>query len=209
MSSASTLTARERVMRRAPITIAISDRVKYSSPAAKKRRHQQGDTQMINKGICLAVGVATLTSGCASIVNGHNQSLSVQTRSKAGAEIAGANCKLSNDKGVWFLTTPGTTTVHRSMRDITLLCEKEGFETGLLSSKSSTKPMAFGNILFGGVIGAGVDIATGAAYDYPELIVVEMGPVLEPAAKLEKSSKTVLAPESSASNQATSQAPLP
>lgn len=164
---------------------------------------------MINKGICLAVGVATLASGCASIVSGHNQSLSVQTRSKAGTPVAGANCKLRNDKGVWFLTTPGTTTVHRSMRDITLLCEKEGFEAGLVSSKSSTKPMAFGNILFGGVIGAGVDIATGAAYDYPELIVVEMGPVFEPAAQFEESSKTVLVPAPSPPNQTATQAPLP
>lgn len=32
--------------------------------------------------------------------------------------------------------------------------------------------MAFGNLLFGGVIGAGVDIGTGAAYDYPNLISV-------------------------------------
>ena len=34
--------------------------------------------------------------------------------------------------------------------------------------------MAIGNIIFGGVIGAGVDISTGAAYDYPNLIVVNM-----------------------------------
>jgi len=164
---------------------------------------------MINKGICLAVGVMVLTSGCASIVSGQNQSLSVQTRNKAGTQVAGANCKLSNDKGVWFVMTPGTTTVHRSMRDLSLLCEKEGFEAGLLSSKSSTKPMAFGNILFGGVIGAGVDIATGAAYDYPELIVVEMGPVFEPAAKLEEVPKTALIPAPSSPSQAATQAPLP
>jgi len=30
--------------------------------------------------------------------------------------------------------------------------------------------MAAGNIVFGGLIGVGVDIATGAAYDYPALI---------------------------------------
>ena len=35
--------------------------------------------------------------------------------------------------------------------------------------------MAFGNILLGGVIGAGVDIGTGAAYDSPSLITVQMG----------------------------------
>lgn len=35
--------------------------------------------------------------------------------------------------------------------------------------------MAFGNILFGGVIGAAVDAGSGAAYDYPTLISVIMG----------------------------------
>jgi uncharacterized protein YceK len=136
---------------------------------------------MLNKTTGLLLSVTLLASGCASIVNGQNQSLSVQTRSKAGAQVAGASCKLSNDKGVWFVTTPGTTTVHRSYESLQLSCEKDGFESGLLSSKSSTKGMAFGNILFGGVIGAGVDISTGAAYDYPEMIVVEMGQDLTPA----------------------------
>lgn len=37
-------------------------------------------------------------------------------------------------------------------------------------SASKTKGMAFGNIVFGGVIGAGVDMADGAAYDYPNEI---------------------------------------
>jgi hypothetical protein len=32
--------------------------------------------------------------------------------------------------------------------------------------------MAFGNIIAGGIIGAGVDIHTGAAYDYPVSISV-------------------------------------
>lgn len=34
--------------------------------------------------------------------------------------------------------------------------------------------MAFGNIIFGGVIGVGVDVATGAAYDYPEVISIPL-----------------------------------
>lgn len=54
-------------------------------------------------------------------------------------------------------------------------CEKDGVAPGLLTAKSSTKGMAFGNILFGGIIGAGVDISTGAAYDYPSLFSIEMG----------------------------------
>lgn len=34
--------------------------------------------------------------------------------------------------------------------------------------------MAFGNILFGGVIGAGVDMSSGAAYDYPATLSIPM-----------------------------------
>jgi hypothetical protein len=132
--------------------------------------------------------------GCASIVSGHNQSLSVETRLK-GFPVAGANCKLSNDKGTWFVTTPGSTLVRRSMEDIAVRCEKESTQPGIASVKSSTKGMAFGNILFGGVIGAGVDVASGAAFDYPPLITVEMGESIfivppAPPADGEKTSST-------------------
>jgi hypothetical protein len=34
--------------------------------------------------------------------------------------------------------------------------------------------LAFGNILFGGLIGAAVDVGTGAAYDYPSPIIVNL-----------------------------------
>lgn len=128
----------------------------------------------MKKLIALAASVAVLNSGCASIVNGHNQSLSVQARSK-GEQVADASCKLSNDKGVWYLKTPGSTTVRRSYEDLAVLCEKPGLEPGLTNAKSSTKAMAFGNILFGGVIGIGVDTISGAAYDYPDVIMVDMG----------------------------------
>lgn len=128
----------------------------------------------MNKFIVLGVAVAALNSGCASIVSGQNQSLSVQTRSKSD-QVTDANCKLSNDKGEWYLKTPGSTTVRRSYENLAVLCEKPGFDAGLASAKSSTKAMAFGNIIFGGVVGVGVDTMTGAAYDYPDVIVVDMG----------------------------------
>ncbi len=117
---------------------------------------------------------ATQLVGCASIVNGQNQSVSVESRTDAGP-VSGANCKLSNNKGTWFVTTPGSTMVQRSFEDLSVRCDKDTLEPGLVSVKSSTKAMAFGNIIFGGVIGAGVDISTGAAYDYPTLITVQMG----------------------------------
>lgn len=115
-----------------------------------------------------------LLTGCASIVNGTNQVVSVQTVSPTG-DVGGATCKLENEKGVYYVTTPGTVTVHRAYGDMNVKCEKAGFTPALATFKSSTKGMLAGNILFGGVIGAGVDAASGAAYDYPALLQIMMG----------------------------------
>lgn len=109
-------------------------------------------------------------TGCASIVNGTNQSVSVHT-----TPAYGATCSLENNKGRWFINkTPGSVTVNRSFKDLLVSCEKKGYRPSFKQVKSKTKAMAFGNIVFGGVIGAGVDVADGAAYDYPSDIFVPM-----------------------------------
>lgn len=122
-----------------------------------------------------AVAVMTIAlTGCASIVNGNNQVVSIETRHK-GQQVAGATCTLVNPKGTFYVTTPGTVMVHRAYDDLNVKCEKDGMQPGLTNVKSSTKPMAFGNIIFGGMIGAAVDAGSGAAYEYPTLISVIMG----------------------------------
>ena len=48
-----------------------------------------------------AAALASLElAGCASIVDGNTQSLSVKTLDKAEQEFSGAKCSLTNDKGV-------------------------------------------------------------------------------------------------------------
>lgn len=152
---------------------------------------------MKNQGAILLAVVAALSSGCASIVNGQNQSVSVDTRYQ-GNQVSGANCQLSNNKGTWYVTSPGTTTVQRSYEDIAVKCEKEGTPSGMVTAKSSTKAMAFGNILFGGIIGAGIDVANGAAFDYPNMITVHLGDVITltapPAKEPQEPSANVLVP---------------
>ena len=119
--------------------------------------------------------LAALTGGCASITGTTNQSISVQTRAPEGKEVSGAACELTNHKGKWFVTTPGSVTVTRSNDDMQVLCNKDGSEPGRASVVSATKGSMFGNILFGGGIGAIVDHNSGAAYEYPALIQVLMG----------------------------------
>lgn len=131
----------------------------------------------IKLGVCSVVVVATvvLSSGCASITGTTGQNVSVETRSQAGKSVAGANCELANSKGKWFVTTPGSVGIRRSNDDMSVICKKEGFDAGNASVVSDTKGSMFGNIIFGGGIGAIVDHNNGTAYEYPTLIQVIMG----------------------------------
>jgi hypothetical protein len=132
-------------------------------------------TTLVRRILPLAlIAVAGSLTGCASIVSGTSQIVSVETI-QPGGKVDGAMCKLENDKGVFYVTTPGTVTIRRAYGDMNVKCEKAGMEPGLAVVKSSTKGMAFGNIIFGGVVGAGVDVASGAAYDYPNLFQIMMG----------------------------------
>jgi len=121
-----------------------------------------------------AVIVCSVLTGCASIVNGTGQNLTIEAR-KDGALVSGASCKLINDKGTYYVTAPGTVTVHKSYDDLQITCEKTDAAPGTASVKSTTEGMAFGNILVGGIIGAAIDTSSGAAYDYPSLITILMG----------------------------------
>ncbi len=121
-----------------------------------------------------AVTALLTLSGCASITGGQEQSLSVETRN-AQATVSGALCELSNDKGKWFTSSPGSVVVRRSHEALAVICKKDGIEPGQVSVESTTKASMAGNILFGGLIGAAVDHGTGAAYQYPPLIQVLMG----------------------------------
>ena len=132
--------------------------------------------------ICKSVGLALLlaATGCASIVSGTNQVVSVETLTQAGP-VVGASCKLENNKGVYYVTTPGTVTIRRSYGDMNVKCEKADLPIGLATIKSSTKAMMAGNIIFGGIIGAGVDAASGAAYDYPTVFQIKMNDAVQNA----------------------------
>ncbi len=158
--------------------------------------------------IALAALASLELGGCASIVDGNTQSLSVKTLDKADQDLAGAKCSLTNDKGVWYLTSPGSVTVHRSYADLVVACEAQDQEPGSTRAPSSTKPMAFGNILLGGVIGVGVDVATGAAYDYPQLITVGMGRRLDLAAPAAQAPGTAASAPATAASGATAATPV-
>lgn len=124
--------------------------------------------------ISAALLASLFLTGCASITGTTGQSLSVQTK-KGQDSVADANCELINSKGQWFIKTPGSIPINRSNDDLIVTCKKDGMDHGVANVVSDTKPGMFGNIIFGGGIGAIIDHNTGAAYEYPTLVTVFMG----------------------------------
>ena len=124
------------------------------------------------------LAAASVVSGCASITGSKNQPVSVQAHHN-GAPIQDASCTLTNDKGTWFVKTPGSTTIQKSGQDLVITCNKDGVPAGSASVAFSANGGVWGNILFGGLIGYAVDASTGAAFDYPTSMTVQMGQVLK------------------------------
>lgn len=124
------------------------------------------------------IAAVSVVSGCASITGSKNQPVSVQTHHN-GNPIQDASCTLTNDKGTWFVKTPGSTTIQKSGQDLVVTCNKDGVPAGSTAVVSSANGGAWGNILFGGFIGYAIDASTGAAFDYPTSMTVHMGQVLK------------------------------
>jgi hypothetical protein len=122
----------------------------------------------------LALAGAAL-SGCATVVNGTTQSISVST-----ANVAGANCTLTNSEGTWFVTTPGSVVVHKTKTDIQATCKKDGYQDASTTIAAKFGAMTVGNVIAGGVIGIVVDAASGANYSYPQATDIPMAAIGAP-----------------------------
>lgn len=122
------------------------------------------------------VSMAVLLSACATVSGSSPyQSISVQTFAADGSEITGVKCDMTNDEGTWFAQTPGSANIHRSNKDLQVICRKAGVDVGTANVVSRTKGNMWGNIILGGGVGAVVDHNNGTAYEYPGLIKIFMG----------------------------------
>jgi hypothetical protein len=134
--------------------------------------------------LAASLGLAVLTTGCATVTGGTTQSVSVKTQ-KDSVDIAGADCVLTNSKGSYKVTTPGSVSVHRAKDDLSVLCTKEGEINASTTFQSSQRAGAIaGDIAFLGVLSIvsyGVDRSSGSIYAYPENMTVSFGNGVAPA----------------------------
>lgn len=113
----------------------------------------------------IAIAALSLLTGCASISGERMQPITVKTIHD-NVEIAGVGCTLTNDAGSWFVTSPGSVSVHKSTGDLAVDCKKDVL-AGNQTLVSKSNGAVWGNIIAGGGIGYLVDRNTGAGFDYP------------------------------------------
>ena len=109
--------------------------------------------------------------GCATITKGTTQTIAVDTPG-----VSGATCTIQTPNGPRGLVTPGNVALDKQSSALPISCTKECYVMGSSMIPSNTESMAAGNVLLGGVIGLGVDAASGAMNKYPDLVTVAMMP---------------------------------
>jgi hypothetical protein len=118
--------------------------------------------------------VALAVAGCATITKGTTQVVAVNTPG-----VAGATCKLTSPAiGTQSVVTPDTITLTKGRDNISVRCTKECYQDGAGVISSNLESMTAGNIIVGGLIGFGVDAASGAMNNYTPEIQVVMTPIL-------------------------------
>ena len=115
--------------------------------------------------------LAFLLTGCATITKGTTQPIAVDTPG-----VPGAMCTIQTQSGPQGVQTPGTIVLSKGSAALPIQCTKECYVMGSSIIPSNTESMAAGNVVFGGLIGLGVDAASGALNKYPDIVTVAMTP---------------------------------
>ena len=111
-------------------------------------------------------------AGCATLTRGTTQTVAINT---PGAH--GAVCTLiSPSVGTQTITTPGVVTLAKGASAVSIRCSKECYSDGTGVLASNMDGITAGNVVFGGVVGVGVDAATGAMNQYAPQADIVMAP---------------------------------
>jgi hypothetical protein len=133
------------------------------------------------------VVLAAALGGCASITRGTTENISI------ASTPAGAEATISGLDVPTACVTPCAIVAKRSA-DISISFAKPGFKTEVVTLTKevpATGAAGFaGNVIAGGLIGMGVDAATGAALDHkPTPVIVTLAPIAPAASAPARSHK--------------------
>lgn len=110
--------------------------------------------------ICMRLAI-----GCASIIHGSTQEINISSApDQAEIWIDGARMG----------TTPTNVTLKRNGTFLVTV-KKEGYKEATVKIDGTVSAWIIGNVIFGGIIGCGIDFISGGAYDLkPERVDINM-----------------------------------
>jgi hypothetical protein len=120
-----------------------------------------------------SMALALLVSACATIVKGTTQMVAIDTPGAPGAKCSLASSAI----GSMQIVTPANVSLQKGQEAISVRCTKECYQDGVGIIASNTEAMAAGNIIVGGIIGLGVDAASGAMNKYTDQNQITMVPI--------------------------------
>ncbi len=161
---------------------------------------------MLKKPVIVLMSVSAF--GCASVVNDTTHPMKVETKTQSGELITGVDCKLTNDYGSVSMKSGDTTQIRRSGKDLDIVCKDDENHDAKGRAISRANAGMFGNIIFGGGIGAIIDHNKGTAYTYPTWIQMVFGKTLVFDRSAEKEGQPTLGMEPTGETQQVSESSL-
>jgi hypothetical protein len=133
-------------------------------------RHLPKENTVKKSPILFAAAMAFALAGCATIVEGSKQTIRLDTKP------SGAICAVQREGAHLHseVETPAVLTIEKDRDPLVVTCRKEGFEDAVVHTDSSFQEWTLGNLVFGGIIGLGVDAASGALNEYPAVVVIPL-----------------------------------
>jgi len=120
--------------------------------------------------IVVSTIVLLLTTGCASFIGEGKQTVSVQA--VCYGRSMPAQCVAENGRGRTRFFAPGPVTVQRDFTALRVTCKSVFVDSHTLRVWPTVQQAMAGNVLLGGVVGAGVDVATARGLQYPQELQV-------------------------------------
>lgn len=106
--------------------------------------------------------------GCATIVSDNKTFTQIETLPD------GAQCTIEGDNYNNKITTPANVQIPAKAAPVVITCEAEGYNKATERIDTKMDGWTFGNILFGGIVGAIIDAGTKSGFKYPEKVVLEL-----------------------------------
>lgn len=103
-------------------------------------------------------------NGCATIVSDGETSVQFNTVPSS------AQCTLKGKNYEQIITTPANLVLPAKASPIVVRCEKDGYSPASETIESTMNGAIIGNLIFGGIIGIGIDLITKSGYDYQETL---------------------------------------